>query len=140
MQHLSKLKYRPLYWIWGVLFVLTAVLGLLFPAAENTAGKAALMILSAVFFLPPWLILVKARSENDGHHIRLVRYLSIASLAATLVFFCAAILSIRLSEAVGTFVHILMTVICAPLVCSNFYVLPMFGWATLLVGSFEKKK
>lgn len=135
-----KLKYKPLYWIWGVLFALTALLGLLFPGVEDTAGKAVLMAITVSFFLPPWLILVKAKGENNCHHIRIVRYLSIASLAATLVFFCAAILSVRFSEIVGSIVHILMTVICAPLVCSNFYALPMFGWATLLVGSFAKKK
>lgn len=140
MQHLSKLNYRPLYWIWVVLFALTAVLGLLFPAAENAAGLAALRIVSILFFLPPWLILLKAKQERSRHHIRVVRYLSIASLAATLIFFCAAILSVRFSEAVGSLVHILMTIICAPLVCSNFYALPMFGWATLLVGSFGKAK
>lgn len=140
MQMLTKLKYNSLYWIWAILFALTALLGLLFPNVENTAGQIALLMITVLFFLPPWLILAKAKQEASLHHVRIVRYLSIASLAATLVFFCAGIFSVRFSETVGNILHILMTIVCAPLVCSNFYVLPMFLWATLLVGSFGKRK
>ncbi len=140
MQFTTNLKYAPLYWTWGFLFALTAILGLLFPGVENSAGLAALRTITVIFFIPPWLILMKAKQEKNLHHVRIVRYLAIASLAATLVCFIAAVFSVRLSEAVGDVVHILMTVICAPLVCSNFYVLPMFLWATLLIGSFGKKK
>lgn len=140
MQFSIKLNYKTLYWIWGVLFALTALLGLAFPDAENSAGRLVLQLISAVFFLPPWLILAKANGEGNLHHVRIVRYLSIASLAATLILFCAGIFSVRLGQSAGDILHILMAVICAPLVCSDLYVLPMFLWATLLVGSFGRRK
>lgn len=140
MEFLSKLRYQTLYYIWGGLFALTAVLGLLFPNVEHEAALAALMAVSVGFFVPPWLILEKAKGENRLFHVRLLRYLAIASLTATLVFLCAGILSVRYDQAVGDLLHIMMTILCAPLVCSNFYVVPMFLWATLLVGSFGRKK
>ena len=35
---MKKNSYKPLYAFWGFLYVLTAVLGLLFPEAEGTAA------------------------------------------------------------------------------------------------------
>ena len=140
MKNLQNLTYKTLYRLWAGVFVLTAALGLLFPGVQNAAGRLVLALISVVFFLPPWAVLSKAKTEGNRHHLRLVRYLAIASLVLTMVLFCAGILSVRWGEAVGNLVHILMTVLCAPLVCSNYYVLPMFCWAMLLTGSFQKKK
>lgn len=139
MQKLSEIKYPTLYRIWTGLFALTAVLGLLFPEAESAAGRFFLALISVIFFVPPWLILSKAKDEGNRHHVRLVRYLAAASLVFTLVLLCAGILSVRWGKTAGDLIHILMTIICAPLVCSNYYVLPMFLWAMLLTGSFGKK-
>ena len=140
MKNLQNLTYKTLYRLWAGLFALTAVLGLLFPGVQNAAGRFFLALISVVFFLPPWAILSKAKAEGIRHHLRLVRYLAVASLGLTLVLFCAGILSLPYGDAVGNIIHILMTILCAPLVCSNYYVLPMFGWAMLLTGSFQKKK
>lgn len=140
MQYLSKMKYNTLYRFWIGLYAATVVLGLLFPGAQNAAGRFFLGLIAAVFFVPPWLILAKAKKADNRHHIRVIRYLSIAWLAVALVLFCAGILSVWLGEGAGNLVHILMSVICAPLVCSNYYVMPMFLWATLLIGSFGKGK
>lgn len=140
MQNLSKMKYNTLYRIWIGLFVLTAVLGLLFPGVENALGRFFLGLISVAFFLPPCLILLKAKAAEERHHVMLIRYLAIGSLTLTLVLFCAGIWSVRLGESVGNLIHILMSLICAPLVCSNYYVLPMFLWAMLLMGTFGKRK
>ena len=139
MERIRALRYDRLYMIWGGLFALTALLGLLFPGAAGF-GRALLLGCTAGFFLPPWLILTKARAEGSKRQLRLVRYLALASLVMTMVLFCAGILSVRFGEALGNVVHVLMSVICAPLMCGNYYVLPMFLWATLLVGSFRKGK
>ena len=140
MKHLQKLTYKTLYQLWGGLFVLTAVLGLLFPSVEEGAGRFFLALIAAVFFLPPWRILTKAKAEGNRHHLRLVRYLALASLGLTTVLLCAGILSVGRGEALGNLLHVLLTIICAPLVCSNYYALSLFGWAMLLYGSFGKKK
>ena len=115
---MKKLSYKPLYTLWGVLFALTAVLGLLFPAAEGTAARAALALVSALFFLPPALIL--------------------ASIGLTAALLCLNLMSARWSEAIGNGLHAALTVVSAPMVCSNFYVLPIFLWGTLLAAAFRK--
>lgn len=139
MELLSNVRYKPLYLAWGGAFVLTAVLGLLFPGAQDPVGLFFLRFASVVFFLPPWLILAKARAEKALFHIRLLRYLALASLVLTMVLFCAGILAGPDSQTLGDLIHVIMSIACAPLICSNLYVLPMFLWATVLVASFTKK-
>lgn len=139
MNYIAKLRYKDLYSAWCALFVLTALLGLLFPGAEGF-GRAVLLLLAMGFFIPPWLILVKSKRSGGKRNITIVRWLSLASLLATLGLLCAGILSLPLGEGVGNVIHVLMSVICAPLTCGNFYVIPIFLWATLLFGSFGKAK
>lgn len=138
MSFLSKIRLSYLYIFWGGLFVLTAALGLAFPYASSSLGRVFLGLISGVFFLPPWLILAKARQKGDRRQIRIIRYLAMTSLGAAMVLICAGILSASGNQAWGNALHVMLTVVCAPLVCSNFYVLPLFGWATLLVGSFRR--
>ena len=135
MERIRALRYDRLYMIWGGLFALTAVLGLVFPGAEGF-GRALLLVCTAGFFLPPWLILAKARDAGNKSHVRLIRYLALGSLVLTMVLFCAGIWSV--GTGLGQTLQILMSIICAPLTCGNYYVLPMFLWATLLIGSFRK--
>ena len=139
MDRIRTLRYDRLYMLWGGLFALTALLGLVFPGATGF-GRVLLLICTVGFFLPPWLILTKAKDAGDKRNLRLVRYLALGSLVMTMVLFCAGILSVRFGEGLGNVVHVLMTIICAPLMCGNYYVLPMFLWATLLVGSFQNRK
>ncbi|MBR2048902.1 MAG: hypothetical protein IJ960_09945 [Oscillospiraceae bacterium] len=138
MNYIASLRYRQLYTLWGGLFGLTALLGLLFPGAKGI-GQALLIVLAVGFFLPPWLILIKARAAGVKKHIILIRCLAAASLAATLALLCAGIRSLALGEGVGQLIHVLTSILCAPLTCGNFYALPIFLWATLLFGSFGKK-
>ena len=140
MKKLQKRSYKTLYQLWAVLFAVTAVLGLVFPGVQNSAGRFFLALTAALFFVPPWRILAKARKEGNRHHMRLVRYLSLASLSLTTLLLCAGILSVGHGETVGNLLHVLLAVICTPLVCSNYYALSLFGWAMLLCGSFGKRK
>lgn len=140
MEFLSNIRYKPLYIAWGGLFALTAVLGLLFPGVQNPVGLFFLRLAAVVFFLPPWLILAKAKEEKALFHVRLLRYLSLGSLVLTMALFCAGILAGPDSQTLGDLIHVIMSIACAPLICSNFYVLPMFLWATVLTGSFGRKK
>ncbi len=133
----KSMRYRMLYILWAGLFLLTAVLGLIFPAAEGI-GKAVLRIISILFFLPPWLILEKARKEGCRRQRNVVRMFCAASLILTTVMLCLNILSAKHSDALGNALHWILTVVSAPMVCSNFYVLPLFLWAALLMFSFGR--
>lgn len=139
MDYILKLRDDRLYWCWAGLFVLTGALSLLAPEAEGF-GRALLLMLTAGFFLPPWLILTKAKKTGDRRNVRIIRYLALASLAATTGLFCAGIYSLGAGQGMGNAIHVLMAIVCAPLMCGNYYALPMFLWATLLFGSFAKNK
>lgn len=138
MKNLKNLRYGALYTLWAMLFALTAALGLCFPAAEGGL-KALLLILSLIFFLPPWLILQKARQTGNDHHRQLVGMLAALSLILTTVLICMNILSFADAEGMGDVLHVVLAVVSAPMVCSNFFAVPLFLWAVLLMASFRKK-
>ena len=44
------------------------------------------------------------------------------------------------SPGLGSFLHVLLVIGSAPMVCSNYWVLSLFLWAVLLVTSLQKRK
>ena len=132
-------NYRLLYILWGALFALTAVLGFLFPDVSDPIGKAALTALSVMFFLPPWLILLRAKADGAKTHIQLIRLLALASVLLTLALLCLNLRTAGMGEALGNALNAALVIVSAPMVCSNFFVLPIFCWGTLMMGSFTKK-
>ena len=136
---MKKCSYRLLYILWAAMYALTVVLGFLFPDVPQSAGKAALAAVSVLFFVPPWMILIWAKAEKHTDHVQLVRYISLASVVLTLLLLVANLRSTGLSEAAGDALHGALVVVSAPMVCSNFFVLPIFFWGTLIMGSLLKK-
>ena len=70
--------------------------------------------------------------------MRLVRWLSAASLGLTLIGLCGNILAALGGAALGSIMHILLGLVSAPMFCSNFWVVSLFLWAVLLITSFKK--
>ena len=136
---MKNLSYKTLYIAWAVMFVLTAALGFAFPEVENRWGRVGLGLVSILFFLPPWLVLSRARSEKNRHHICLLRWLCIASLSMTAVLLVLNLRSAGSGEALGLALNTALTVVSAPMVCSNFFVLPIFLWGCLLADTIRKK-
>ena len=136
---MKKLSYKTLYIAWAVMFALTAVLGFLFPAAQNGWAKFGLGMIAVLFFLPPWAIVIKAKKENARFHSRLVGILAASSLAWTLALLVLNLLSVTWSESLGNALYAALVIVSSPMVCSNLYVLPLFLWGTLLTGAFSKK-
>ena len=139
MNVLTSLKYKQLYPAWALLFAVTALLGLIFPAAEG-ALKFILRLVALSFFLPPWLILLKAQDDRDSKHRKLIRNFSIASLIATLVLICASVTSVGESAILGDALHVALTVVSAPMICGQSYALSMFLWAMLLMATLTRSK
>ena len=139
MRRLHSVPYSLLYIAWGILFILTVVLGFSYPEASG-GEKAVLVLISVLFFLPPWGILLKAKAEHNRRNRSVIRWLALASLAGTLILLILNLRSVGWSEAVGLGLHAALTVVSAPMICSNMYVLPLFLWACLLMGSFSKDK
>ena len=125
------MKKNVLFILWGVLFVLCAGLGFL---PETTGGMTALSIL---FFLPPVLLLHGADRERDRHTLRLVRNLSVLSLAVTLVTLILNFVLAVSSETLGNILHYILVIVSTPMLCSGYWVLSLFLWACLLMVSLR---
>ena len=130
--------YKILYILWAAMFLLTAALGLLVPEASG-AVRWVLTAVSVLFFVPPWMILVRAKAEGNRRQIRLIRYLALASVSLTAVLLVANLKSAGLGEALGRALNAALTVVSAPMLCSNFFVLPIFLWGCLIADTFVKK-
>ena len=135
---MKKQSYPILYTLWAAMFLLTAALGLLFPE-ESGPGRWVLMAISLIFFVPPWMILHRARAAEDLSQIRLVRYLSLASVVLTAVLLVLNLKSAGLSDAMGRALNAALAVVSAPMLCSQFFVLPIFLWGCLIADTFRKK-
>ena len=130
------MKKNLLFILWVVLYVLCASLSIV--VAQPTGFT---MVLAVFFFVPGGILLYQARTENDRKPLRLVRWLSLGSLALTLIILVVTIiLSPLVSEGTGYFLHVLLALVSAPMLISGSWVLSLFLWACLLMGSFRKKK
>jgi hypothetical protein len=128
------------YALWAGLFLLCAGLG--FIPEPQGFGKFCLVLLSIGFFIPPALLLRHAEKKNDTLNIRLVRNLAFTSLVLTLVLIIANFMSILAPEAVGNILYTLLAIVSAPMICGQYWVVSLFGWACLMLwaGSLLKSK
>ena len=123
---------KVLYTLWGVLFLLCAGLGFL-PEPRGVL-KGLMTALSVLFFLPPALLLYRA----DRNTSCLIRNLSALSLGVTLVTLILNFVLAVGSEFLGNVLHYILVIVSAPMICSGYWVLSLFLWACLLMGSLKK--
>ena len=120
---------KSLFVLWGALFILTAVLGF-FPAGWWSTT------ISVLFFLPPALLLYR----GDRNTAQLIRNLSALSLGVTLLVLILNFVLAVSSETLGNLLHIVLTIVSAPMMASGYWVLSLFLWACLLMASLKKLK
>ena len=130
------MKKSTLLLIWGILYIICAGLGFI-PEPQGMV-RAMLFLVSLLFFLPPAVLLYRGKTQGDRNAVRLVRSLSAASLGLTLIGLCGNILAALGGDELGDIMHILLGLVSAPMFCSNFWVMPLFLWAVLLIASFKK--
>ena len=118
------------YTVWAGYFILCAGLG--FVPEPAGFGKFLLMGLALGFFAVPGWFLAWLDKRGDRLHIRIVRNLAIASLGLTLGLILINFVSFMAPEAVGNLLYILLVIVSAPMVCGQYWVLSLFGWACLL--------
>ena len=129
---------KLLYAVWGGLFILCAALG--FIPEPSGAARGLLTALSVVFFLPPFLLLRKARQEGNRTAAALVRNLSAASLGLTLLVLVVSVLTAAGPELLGNVLHGMLVIISSPMVCSGYWVLSLFLWACVLMVSLGQTR
>ena len=122
-----------LYVLWGGFYILSIVLGFI-PEPEGFI-RILVILLGALVFVPPAILLY--RGTQAPAKARLVRNISIISLSATLVLMIFNLFSIYWGELAGDFLYFLLAVVSAPMLCMQFKVVGMFGWACLLMTSLE---
>ncbi len=128
------------YWIaWGILYLTCTLWG--FIPSPDSALFWLLLLTSLGFFIPPGLLLHHAIRGGDRGTVKLIRRLSILSLSVTTVTIVLNFLSANSSDAVGTVLYWLLIIVSTPMVCSQVWVLSLFGWAVLLMSTlFHQKK
>lgn len=122
--------------LWGGLFILCAGLGFI-PEPQGFL-KWLMVALAAACFIPPALIVHCAGREKDYAILRLVRNLSIASLALTVVVLICNFLSLMASEAVGNALYIVLVIVSSPMVCGQYWLPSLFLWAFLMIFCIQK--
>ena len=123
------MRKSTLFALWGFLFVLCAGLGFI-PEPEGLLGFV-LSGMSVLFFLPPALLYLDARREGDRNTLKLLRNLSAASLLGTAGLLIANFLTLAAPEILGSLLYIVFLIATAPMVCSGYWLLPLFLWACL---------
>lgn len=129
---------NAMYALWALLYILCAWLGLIEPDTALQSG--AMTTVSVLFFVPPAILLVKALQDGDRKTLRILRYISIASLSLTLAALIANIAVVGASETVGNALYVVLDLLSVPMICSRHYVLSMFLWAVLLFAAIPQKK
>ena len=130
------MKNRFLYALWGALFILCAGLGFI---PESDGGLKFLRTgLSILFFLPPALLIWKARQERNRAPLLLVRNLSIASLSLSVALIIANFLTVFRSQLLGDILHGILVVVSSPMICGGHWAMSLFLWACLLIASLKK--
>ena len=123
-----------LWALWAVLFSLCAGLGFI-PEPEG-ALNIVMILLSVVFFLPPWLLLRSA----DLAAAKLIRNLSAMSLGLTLVLLILSFVTAFSSENLGQVLHYVLVIVSSPMICSGHWAMSLFLWACLLMASLRRSK
>ncbi len=125
--------------LWAGLYLICCVLGFL--PEQQGFSFYAMALVSVAFFVPPFLLLRQAKLQKDGKTVKLVRLLSLLSLGLTTVLLVANFLSVlSASEALGTVLHIALTIVSVPMLSSGTSLLSLFLWACLLFYSISKEK
>ena len=133
----SKTKEIVLYAAWLCLYILCVGLGTV--ETVEGIGKVFFVLTSLIFFIPGILLLVMGKKENNRKTTLRVRIISICSLTLTVILFCLNVAAAATGKA-NSFLHDLLNLVSAPMFCAQYWVLSLFGWASLLWGSIIKKK
>ena len=130
------MKNKTLFTLWGGLFIVCAGLGFI----PEPAGMLRLLLtgVSFLFFLPPAVLLYRAKKDKEDALRKLIRNLSALSLGLTLVLLILNFLTAFGTEAAGVMLYAMLVMVSSPMICSGYWALSLFLWACLLMGSLRR--
>lgn len=129
---------KLLFALWGGLYALCAILGFI-PEPEG-ALRWLLVILAVCCFVPALVLIRNSSKTGDTAALRLIRNLSALWLLLALVLLIANFMSIMASEFAGNLLYSLLVIVASPMVCGQYWVLSLFGWAYLMLASMAELK
>ncbi len=124
---------RNLYIAWAVLFVITAGIGFI-PSPEGLA-YGGMVLFALLFFVPPTVLLTKAIHRDNQKEVKRIFFLTLTSLCLTLLFLVLNFLSVSATQTVGDILYGILTVVSAPMICGQIWVMSLFLWGCLLTAS-----
>lgn len=130
------MKEKILYALWACLYILCVGLGTV--GTVEGIGKIFFVLTALIFFIPGILLLVFGLRKKNKKMLLRVRIVCICSLVLTLIFLVANFLTANASDATGYAMFELLNLVSAPMLCSQYWILSLFLWACLLMGSFTK--
>ena len=132
------MKMKSIWLSWLYMFILCAVLG--FIPTPTGIFKIVFVLIAAGFFLPGFMLLVKADHRGDEMTIRIVCNLSIAALVLTVVLILLNFGSALLSPVWGLVFYYMLVIFASPLICGQYWVMTLFFWACLMIYSISLLK
>ena len=132
-------KTKKLWIIWAVLYGICTVLSFI-PTVSGTLS-GLMTLLSVGFFVPGGLLIAEGKKRRDAALLKKVRNVCLLSLGLTLLGIVLNFLSAGGSAAWGTVAYWFLILVSTPMVCAQIWLLSLFLWACLLMGSiFTLKK
>ena len=132
-------KTKKLWIIWAALYGVCTILS--FFSTPSGAGSGAMILLGVGFFVPGGLLIGEGKKRRDRKLLKKVRNVCLLSLSLTLLGILLNFLSVNGSEAWGTVAYWFLLLVSTPMVCAQVWIISMFLWACLLMGSiFALKK
>ncbi len=133
------MKHRILIGSWAALYAICAALG--FINEPSASQSAAMLILSLLFFVPGFWLAVDGLRQQNKTLLRIIRGISIGSLAITTGLMVAVNLTApTATETLSNTFQALLILFSVPMLPSGIWALSLFLWACLLFTTFYRKK
>ena len=128
------MKKKLLYILWGCMAVLCIGLGTL--ETEDLLLQIPLAALSVMFFVPGGFLLYDAITGGDRKEVLRIRWISIASLALTVISLLAFTMTAAVGAAAADLLYDVLILVSCPMVCSQYWLISLFLWSCLLSATF----
>lgn len=125
------MKKRPLWLTWYSLYILCALFG--FIPAPTGFWKIFCVGMSVIFFIPGALLIKWANDRSNTRTLKQIRTISLISLGGTMVLIMLNMASALMSELWGNIFYVLLILGSSPMICAQYWVLSLFGWACILM-------
>lgn len=123
------MKQKPLWLTWLGLYIVCAGLGFIHEPVG--LGKALLVLLALIFFVPPFILLAQ-KDEKTNRRLRLISLIWLIAMPAMMII---NILSYTLSDAWGVVLNGILVILTSPMFCGQYWVVSIFLMACLFISA-----